>query len=80
MEIKNGDLVLPGQKIAVIEMYMPGKGTYTEGGIIYSAIVGEVNINNREKKVFVISKENKPSLPKRGDIVIGIIKMVRKQM
>ncbi len=79
-EVKPGDLVLPGQKIGVIEMYVPGEGTHTKDGIIYSSIVGVVKIDSNEKKVSVRSKEHKPKLPKNGDIVIGQINMVRKQM
>ncbi|MFX1298979.1 MAG: exosome complex RNA-binding protein Csl4 [Promethearchaeota archaeon] len=79
-EIKPGDLVIPGQKLAVIEMYVPGEGTYIKNDVIYASIVGEVYIDSHEKKVSVISKGNKPTLPKKGDIVIGSINMVRKQM
>ena len=79
-ELKSGDLVVPGQKIAVIEVYMPGPGTYTENGIVYSSIIGEVRIDNKEKRVYVMPKEEKPSLPQKGDIVLGSISMVRKQM
>lgn len=80
IEIKSGDLVVPGQKIGVIEMYDSGKGTYTQDGIIFASIVGEIYIDNAEKTVSVMSKEKKPFIPKNGDTVIGVIDMVRKQM
>ena len=80
IEINSGDLVLPGQKIGVIEMYDSGIGTYTKDGIIFASIVGEIQIDNTEKTVSVISKEKKPYIPKNGDVVIGVIDMVRKQM
>lgn len=81
IEIKTGDLVLPGQKIGVIEMYLSGPGTYTENGIIFASITGHVQIDQREKRVAVAPREkNKPSLPKNGDLVVGRINMVRKQM
>ncbi|NVM54749.1 MAG: exosome complex RNA-binding protein Csl4 [Candidatus Helarchaeota archaeon] len=79
-EIKVGDFVLPGQKIGVIEMYMPGPGTYEENGVIYATIPGSLHINQREKKVYIVPRQDKPSLPKTGDVVIGRISMVRKQM
>lgn len=80
IEIKSGYLVVPGQKIGVIEMYDSGKGTYAYNGIIYSSIVGAIQIDNTEKTVSVISIEKKPFIPKNGDVVIGVIDMVRKQM
>ncbi len=79
-EIKLGDIVLPGQKIGVIEMYVPGPGTYEENGVIYASIIGKLHIDQTEKKVFIVPRENKPHLPKEGDTVIGTISMVRKQM
>lgn len=79
-EIKAGDFVMPGQKIGVIEMYLSGPGTYEENGIIYASITGKVRIDQREKRVYIVPKEDKMSLPKYGDIVVGRISMVRKQM
>ena len=83
-EIKDGDLVVPGQRIGVIEMYVPGLGTYADNGAIYATIVGNVQIDQHEKKVSVIpkkkGKQRKPSLPFVGDIVVGSVSMVRKQM
>jgi exosome complex component CSL4 len=78
-EIKAGDLVLPGQKIGVIEMYVPGLGTYTKDGIIFSSIIGEFHVDSSHV-VSVVSKEKKPLIPKNDDIVIGVVDMVRKQM
>jgi exosome complex component CSL4 len=78
-EIKSGDLVLPGQKIGVIEMYVPGQGTYTKDGIIFSSIIGVFKVDSSHV-VSVISKEKKPVMPRNGDIVIGVVDMVRKQM
>ena len=78
--MKTGDLVLPGQEVGVIEMFVPGNGTYTDKeGRIYASVVGEVEIN-QDKKVSVIPKDDKPALPKYKESVVGIIKMVRKQM
>ncbi len=80
VEIKTGDIVIPGQKIGVIEMYLSGPGTYEKDGIIYAAITGRLQVDQREKKVYIVPKEHKPSLPKEGDVVVGKIVMVRKQM
>ena len=55
-------------------MYVPGKGTYTKD-VIFSQIIGEFKVDSSH---VVISKEKKP-LIKNGDIVIGVIDMVRKQ-
>ena len=39
-EQKSGQLVLPGERLGVIEEFIPNSGTYTKDGIIYSKIVG----------------------------------------
>jgi exosome complex component CSL4 len=79
-EMKDGDFVLPGYRIGVIEMYVSGAGTYEDNGIIHASITGKVKIDNVQKRVSVVPMEEKPSLPKEGDIVIGKIQMVRKRM
>jgi hypothetical protein len=37
---QNGNLVLPGERLGVIEEFIPDSGTYVKDGVIYSKIVG----------------------------------------
>ncbi|MFX0068666.1 MAG: exosome complex RNA-binding protein Csl4 [Candidatus Hodarchaeota archaeon] len=74
-EIKTGDTVLPGDKLGVIEEFVPGSGTYQEDGVIYAAAVGTILIDIKKKKV-IVSPYVKPILPRKGDIVLGLIEAV----
>jgi exosome complex component CSL4 len=75
-----GDLVVPGDKIGVIEEYVPSEGTYEESGTIFSSRIGVILIDKAEKKVKVFRRLNKPIPPNNGDIVIGKIVSVHKQV
>ena len=39
-EQKIGHLVLPGDRLGVIEEFIPDMGTYVKDGVIFSKIVG----------------------------------------
>lgn len=69
----------PGNKIATIEEYEMGENVYDDNGIIRSAVVGESNINTQEHSISV----NNPkllSVPKKDDVVIGIVAIVLSSM
>ncbi len=70
-EVKTGNLVLPGDKLGVIEEYVLGSGTFQEDGGIYSSRIGVVLIDNKAKKISVFPKTAKPLIPKKGDTVLG---------
>ncbi|MEM0263358.1 MAG: RNA-binding protein, partial [Saccharolobus sp.] len=37
-----GELVLPGEEIAVIEEFIPSDGTYESNGIIRASVIGKI--------------------------------------
>ncbi len=78
-EIRTGSFVVPGTFLATIEEFMCGEGTYKEGGKIYAAKAGLVLVDIKGKKISVISKGGPPAL-KRGDVVIGVIQEVKRQL
>ncbi len=78
-EFKAGDFVIPGQKIGVIEMYFPGPGTYEEEGKIYATVLGNLQINERERIISVIRNKRTP-IPEVNDIVIGRVDTIKKQV
>jgi len=69
VEIKRS-MTLPGDKLAVIEEFEAGEGTYVSDGVIRASTVGVVHKDVVNKKIMVRrSRENR--LPKAGDIIIG---------
>lgn len=79
VEVKTGDMVLPGDLLATVEEFVPGESVYEENGKIYSGVVGMVLIDMRAKKISVFAGQNAPPVLKVGDIVIGRVDEVREQ-
>ena len=50
---KTGHLVLPGERLGVIEEFIPDSGTYVKDGVIYSKIVGRALMDLLSKRVSV---------------------------
>lgn len=78
--IKNGEYASIGQRLGVVEEYLPDKNsTYADKGVIYATRSGAIHIDSHKKKISVKEPdESKRQKMKIGDIVIGIIKFVRK--
>jgi exosome complex component CSL4 len=76
---ESGDLVMPGDFLAVSEQFLPGQGAYDDDGFIKSTTSGNVSINVKTKEISVISKSGGPLLLKKGDIVYGQIRDLRGQ-
>ena len=51
--VKDGDIVLPGDYLGVIEEFLPGEGIIEEDGELYAARAGRVRINS--EKVEIVS-------------------------
>lgn len=73
-----GKLIIPGEKIGVVEQFIPGEGTYEEDGIIYSSKMGKLYLDRRERVISVEAKRN-VTIPKAGAVVIGRVDNLKKQ-
>ena len=45
MKIEEDKIVMPGDKLGIVEQYLPGDGTYDDDGDIKSSVLGNVKIN-----------------------------------
>ena len=70
-EQRNGNLVLPGERLGVIEEYIPDSGTYVRDGVIYSKIVGRALMDMLNRKVSVYPIIDGAVVPRVGATVIG---------
>jgi len=68
---RSGHLVVPGERLGVIEEFTPGPGTYTEQGVVHSKIVGCALLDMLNKKVSVYPLARVASVPRMGSIVTG---------
>jgi len=72
-EQKSGHLVLPGERLGVIEEFIPDSGTYVKDGIIFSKIVGRSLLDLQNRRVSVYPVAEGAVVPKVGTAVIGQI-------
>ena len=73
------DLVLPGDKIAIIEEYGAGNNASDDGHIVRATVVGQSEIDKKEHLVHV--KTSKViSVPEKDDVIIGTVEAVMGSM
>ncbi len=69
----SGHLVLPGERLGVIEEFIPDSGTYVKDGVIYSKIVGRSLMDLLNKRVSVYPVVEGVQVPKVGTVITGQI-------
>jgi exosome complex component CSL4 len=72
-EQKTGRLVVPGERLGVIEEFIPDAGTYVKDGVIYSKIIGRALVDLMNKRVSVYPLANSELAPKVGTVIVGQI-------
>ncbi|MFW9830706.1 MAG: exosome complex RNA-binding protein Csl4 [Candidatus Thorarchaeota archaeon] len=71
---------MPGERLGVIEEFLPGEGTFQdEDDVIYANITGIVQIDMKERKISVEATTRTPVYPTRNDVVLGEIQHVTKK-
>jgi len=72
--------VLPGDRLGVVEEFLPGAGTYEQAGTIYAHFTGKAKIDMRNKRVTVIPSTRIPELPKEGATVLASVTHAQEKM
>ncbi|MEA2089980.1 MAG: exosome complex RNA-binding protein Csl4 [Thermoproteota archaeon] len=68
---KSGNIVVPGDRLGVIEEFTPASGTYVKQGIIYSKNVGCTLLDVLKKEISVHPLAPPAVIPGPGSTVIG---------
>jgi len=77
---ESGRFVVPGERLGVIEEFTPDeRGTYTEGGVVYSKIVGRTLLDVLNKQVSVYPLARRVSVPRPGSVVTGQVSGVQSK-
>lgn len=76
---KSGQLVVPGDRLGVIEEFTLGPGTYEQNGTIYSLTTGRALMDLLNKQVSVFPKVHVSNVPHVGSIVIGQVSEVQNK-
>ncbi len=72
--------VLPGDKLAVVEEFLPGPGTYEHKGTIFANFTGTAKKDLRNKRVTVVPTTRVPDLPKEGATVLASVTHAQEKM
>lgn len=70
-EQKSGHLVIPGERLGVIEEFIPDSGTYVKDGVIYSKIVGRSLVDLQNRRVSVYPAVEGTLVPKVSTVIVG---------
>ncbi|MDH5374569.1 MAG: exosome complex RNA-binding protein Csl4 [Candidatus Bathyarchaeota archaeon] len=76
---KSGRFVLPGERLGVIEEFIPDAGTYVRDGVIHSRVVGRALLDLLNKRVSVYPLVHGAKVPKNGSVVLGQVSNVQTQ-
>jgi exosome complex component CSL4 len=70
-EQKTGQLAVPGDRLGVIEEFIPDAGTYVKDGVIYSKVIGRVLIDLVHRRVSVHQLVGPSKVPALGSTVLA---------
>ncbi len=76
---KSGQLVLPGERLGVIEEFTPDAGTFVKDGVIYAMIVGRALRDLATRRVSVYPVVREIRVPKIGSTVLGQVSNVQSE-
>lgn len=76
---KSGLLVVPGDRLGVIEEFTLGPGTFEQDGTIYSSSTGRALLDLLNKKVSVYPKVHVSAVPHVGTTVVGQVTEVQSK-
>ncbi len=79
-QIHAGDVVLPGDRLGVIEEFIPGVGTFDDNGVIFATIQGKIEIDMKKREITVISETQPPMGLVNGDIVLARVVSVKAKI
>ncbi len=74
---KAGRLVVPGDRLGVIEEFVSDSGTFVRDGVIYSMIIGHALPDLATRRIRVYRSGTEVLLPKVGSMVTGQVSNVQ---
>ena len=63
---------IPGEKIALIEEYLPGDNTYEDNDVIRATSIGDIHLDSTDR-LASINNHKQITVPKVGDVIIGVV-------
>ena len=78
--LKIPDKVLPGTKLASIEEFEGGQGTYTRDDYVRALFLGRAQYDMKARKVTIQPVKTRSMIPSQGDSVTGTVEVAHSSM
>jgi exosome complex component CSL4 len=79
-EQKSGQLAVPGERLGVIEEFIPDANTYVKDGVIYSKVVGRALFDFAHRRVSVYKLAQGAKVPVVGSTVLGNVSITQSEI
>ncbi len=76
----DGQFVVPGERLGVVEEFDPGRGTADVDGTVYSTQTGKVTLDTTRRIVSVKPAAGPPVVPEEGSTVIAMVEKIQEKM
>jgi exosome complex component CSL4 len=73
------ELVLPGDYLGAAEEFLPGRGTYEDGGRIYASLLGRPSFDSSDRTIRVQARNSVPEIAE-GDLVYARVEELKTAM
>jgi len=71
--------VIPGDRLGVIEEFLPGQGTFVKDGSICSSITGHALVDMPNKTISVYPRVHLPVIPYEGSVIVGQVSSAQEK-
>ena len=78
--VKTQEKVLPGTKLASIEEFEGGQGTYTRDDSVRALLLGRAQYDIKARKVTIQPVKTRSMIPSQGDSVTGTVEVAHSSM
>jgi len=78
--VSDGQFVVPGEKLGVVEEFNPGPGTVDVNGTVYASQTGKAAVDKNRRIVTVKTLAGPPVVPEEGSTIIGIVEKNQEKM
>jgi len=78
--VSDGQFVVPGEKLGVVEEFDPGPGTVDVNGSVYASQTGKANVDRKRRVVTVKTLAGPPLVPEEGSTIIGQVEKIQEKM
>ena len=76
----DGQFVVPGEKLGVVEEFMPGRGTVEVDGTVFSSQTGVATVDSSRHIVSVKTRAGPPIVPEEGSTITGLVEKLQEKM